>query len=234
MTVKQPIHSLHSSAHYTSAPEPTSALPKVWGRNELLGRMGSMWQNDFFVTPTSSCLGANAVLLILKDFDERTGSRKFIEDVRSPSQLELVPDPSSDLLEIRNSFGLSITATARVLRVERPTIYAWLKSTSTPSVANRRRLRTIASLATTWGTSGANTPPDLSAPLADGMSLMELLVEEHLRTVTISQSLTQVAAQQRERPRRRRSLTQVAADRGIRTSGEDIDAYTGRPLGPPD
>jgi transcriptional regulator with XRE-family HTH domain len=77
---------------------------------------------------------------------------------------------------IRSAFGLSVTDLAAVFRVERPTVYSWLKLESTPSDANARRLGTILKLADTWRSlSPAGASVDVRAMDSAGRTVLAAL-----------------------------------------------------------
>lgn len=82
---------------------------------------------------------------------------------------------------IRSSLSLQVKELAEILRVQRPTIYSWIKEESEPSTTNRQRLQQIFRLATSWN-HNCYLPADrfIRAPNEDGYSVLDMLREEHL------------------------------------------------------
>jgi hypothetical protein len=124
-----------------------------------------------------------------------TGS-VLIED-RSPISGSNLPRtaPAADqgrrdlLLKVKASFGLNMTELASVLRVGRPTIYAWLNESVEPRSANLRRINSLAGLS-----EFLVTPPDLGARSDDGRTLLEVLSAPELDLIALSRVLSAVAA----------------------------------------
>lgn len=52
--------------------------------------------------------------------------------------------------EIRSSLSIRMTELADALHVERPTVYAWIRDTSTPRPGNLERLQTVFEVARSW------------------------------------------------------------------------------------
>ena len=66
-----------------------------------------------------------------------------------PLDTEAVRDA---LASIKAAFGLTTKDLASVLRVERQTIYAWIRGENEPSDENNRRIRSLMTLAAQWNT----------------------------------------------------------------------------------
>lgn len=133
------------------------------------------------------------------------------------------------LAHIQSAFGLSVTALASVLRVERPTIYSWLRSTNVPTAANRQRIEQVANLADQWlALSGGSPPKDLRAEVLAGKSLLELLSEEHLRTFAAETAMRALWKRIGNAAVQRPSLREIALARGFSGDSTEFDATTGR------
>lgn len=161
------------------------------------------------------------------------GSGSTLRATRSPVTAVPAPvrDPAEALSAIQSTFGLSITALAGVLRVERPTVYAWLRATSSPTPTNRERLEKLADLADFWLSLSGGAPLEgLRTEVLSGRSLLELLSEEHLRTFAAESAMRELWKRNADRPRRR-PLREIARSRGIATDSTEFDALTGRRLG---
>lgn len=175
--------------------------------------------------------GGDAVRLIAIACD-RSGS---VSPVRPTKPLVELPGPTRDPREalelIQSALGLSVTALATVMRVERPTIYAWLRASSTPTAANTARIERIAELAEYWlSISGGEAVNDLRAGVLDGKTLLELLSEEHLRTFATETAMRYLHKRSMDKPGQRPTLTEIARTHGISRDATEFDALTGRRL----
>jgi hypothetical protein len=88
-----------------------------------------------------------------------------------------VVDSASDLLtRIRAHLSVNTTEIARVLGVERPTIYGWMKATHFPQSEHRARLLNLAKLATFWTEHSREPLGDFkNAFVQEGSTFLELL-----------------------------------------------------------
>jgi len=133
---------------------------------------------------------------------------------------------------VRSAFGLNVTELARVLGVERPTVYAWLRDEAVPQQANWHRLMAIATLADRWSLlSSAPVGVRLRSPNSDGRTLVDVLAEDPIPSGLVLDILDSVAASPIpvNRPRRR-GLTLIESP----NSDNEMDRLTGRPMAPED
>lgn len=138
-------------------------------------------------------------------------------------------DPEEALTLIQSTFGLSITGLANVLRVERPTIYAWLRAQSTPTEPNRTRIERVANLAAYWLSRSGGAPlKELRAKVLNDKSLLDLLLEEHLRTFAAETAMREIGRRLTSGRERRPTLREIARSRGISKDSVEYDALTGR------
>jgi hypothetical protein len=162
------------------------------------------------------------------------GSGSTLRATNSPVDTVSAParEPAEALSALQSTFGLSITALASVLRVERPTIYSWLQATRIPTSANRERLEKLADLADHWLSLSGGAPLDgLRDEAISGKSLLELLCEEHLRTFAAESAMRELWKRAADRSERRPTLREIARSRGISKDSTEFDALTGRRLG---
>lgn len=112
-----------------------------------------------------------------------------LEIARHPDVSSEAPVQSSAELvsAVKAGFGLSIQETASVLRVSRPTVYAWIRGDTKVQTAHLRRLRTLAEIA---GASAARGVPELH-DAGRGGSLLSLLQAANLDTHEIGLRLGQ-------------------------------------------
>lgn len=104
------------------------------------------------------------------------------------------PDIAEMLATIRAAFCLSISSLARVMRVQRPTIYSWMRHEVEPRSRSLQRLRAVWWLADLW-LALAKRPlrDEASIPVVDDRSLMDLLSDEPLRGQVIEEHLRRFA-----------------------------------------
>lgn len=170
-------------------------------------------------------------LRLLVSVHEGSGSSVL---VRSEHPSEASPNSSSELVVeealgyIQAGFGLTITSLAAILRVERPTVYAWLRGSSTPTASNLERISQIHSLAQKWieYSGGRTLGADLALVAEDGKSLLDLLSSKYVRSYVIERILQRIA--KRPTPARRPSIAERARLRGITSDDDSFDTLTGR------
>jgi transcriptional regulator with XRE-family HTH domain len=89
--------------------------------------------------------------------------------------------PGEMVSAIRSSLSLNINEMAQVVRVERPTIYEWIRGRSNPHPYNRERLSKVFAVAQQWK-SISPLPVDsyVRKPDIVGKSIIDLLSEESI------------------------------------------------------
>lgn len=139
---------------------------------------------------------------------------------------------------IRASLGLNVSETARVLGVQRPTIYAWLADHSRPQRSHWLRLMAIDEIASAWMRRSALPIGDeIRQPGMDGRLLVDLLAEEPLPVGLIQERLAAIAPSTRGAARSTPTVPSVresARRLGLEvTAGADqrqLDWITRRPF----
>jgi hypothetical protein len=186
---------------YTACEESTD--PFLLATTLLVGTGGAA------TSPSMAAMAQAAARTALADRLEYAGARRRQEN-------ELV-DLTEKLAYVQDQFSLNLSDTAAVLRVSRPTVYAWLRDDSEPQEHNIHRIDRLYALAKEW----RETSP---APLGDcnrrivhsGRSILELLSEADLNDSTIRAAFsTARRAMDRtgEGRRGRRSRSAEVADR---------------------
>lgn len=174
--------------------------------------------------------GGDAIRLIAS-FCDRSGATVPLKTsaVSTEVPTPISREPREALSLIQSALGLSITAVAAVLRVERPTIYSWLRSTATPNASNGQRIDSIVKLAEYWlSLSDGARLEGLRDEVLDGKSLFDLLKEEYLRTFTAESVMRELHRRSSDRLRRR-SLRDIARDLEISSpDSTEFDVSTGR------
>lgn len=103
---------------------------------------------------------------------------------------------------IRQHLSLSLSDFARIVGIERPTVYAWMEGKSLPRRGNVERLNQIAALAERWNELAARPIGRLlhERPSGESQTLFELLSSE-ADEAEIRNYLDRLAARQQERAR---------------------------------
>ena len=97
---------------------------------------------------------------------------------------------------IRSALSLQIKELAEILRVQRPTIYSWIKDEVEPSATNRERLQTLYRVAAIWN-QVCNLPAGklVRGVGTDGRSILDLLKEEDIDEHEVERRFRQLAPQ---------------------------------------
>jgi hypothetical protein len=155
----------------------TNSIPRLLAPHFIEGARRALLAAPAFVLGTGTI---DASVLGPVDI---SGAREVYESqARHSDAAESEPDVVSQLLStIRTAFGGSIAELATMLRVRRPTIYAWMDGTSSPQRKNRARLDGVATVAKYWIRKGRGSASEFFASRpADAARLRELLVGEEL------------------------------------------------------
>lgn len=144
------------------------------------------------------------------------------------------PSVAQMLINIRSSFGVGVSQLAKFLRVERPTVYAWLHSQNDPRGDNRSRIETVWKIAQLWTSRGlpANAGA-LDQIVMDGQTICNLLEDEPLRDFVIEKAIRRIVLA--EVPvvtagRKGRQLAERFGRIESPAAAEQFEAITGRPF----
>jgi DNA-binding XRE family transcriptional regulator len=110
------------------------------------------------------------------------------------------PVSTSDrVLLLRRWLSLSVAEAARVLGVQRPTVYAWERG-DVPAQKNVARLRALFDLASHWRSLSHEPVAVLRKEVVtnDGKTLVALLSERRLRVDTIRSAMTSLLSMQKQ------------------------------------
>jgi hypothetical protein len=126
-------------------------------------------------------------------------------------------DVTAKLAYVQDQFSLNLSDTAAVLRVSRPTVYAWLRDDSEPQAHNIRRIDRLYALAKEWREMSPAPLGSYAWPtIHEGASILGLLSEADLNESAIRAAFS-TARRVMERtgePRRgRRTRTAKGAER---------------------
>jgi transcriptional regulator with XRE-family HTH domain len=136
-------------------------------------------------------------------------------------------DTRERMAGLRRYLSLNISDLARVLRVERPTVYAWLKGSSAPHPGNLKRLEKIYRLAREWR-ARSSTPMGVYVreSIENGCSVLDHLAEENPDEQAIGRAFSAIRArldqEQTTRSARRRSVDESAQLHGFPSVPEAV------------
>lgn len=148
--------------------------------------------------------------------------------------------PSEMLGAVRSVFSLTMTDLAYALRVERPTVYAWLRGDAHPQRANWERLMALWRLANRWRSSVHAPMGDYSrAVVSETESFLDLLHREPLPERLVARYLARLARlhlqETKQQPRGqggRRAAALLGLDEPPAGADERIALETGQRLSP--
>lgn len=172
---------------------------------------------------TGMCVGtggiANACVMPIPH-ESPTYHISFVQ----PRRVSQLVDTSERLAALRRYFSLNITDLAKVLRVERPTIYSWLQENAAPHSGNLRRIEKIYQLARDWrAMSAAPVGKYVHQPLENSQSLLNYLSAEELNETAIQRAFALIKSQLTQDKRTsRRSVAEVAQFHGFPPTPEHI------------
>lgn len=133
-----------------------------------------------------------------------------------------IASPAEQLLMLRRVLNLSITDVARILRVERPTIYEWLAGGS-PRPNNLRRINDVSSLAQYWGNLSAPPPRHfLNAAVLGYRSLLDVLSAEPINVGMARAAIGRLCNFIREG--QRKSVTEITRAHGFAAPSDETRA----------
>jgi len=138
------------------------------------------------------------------------------ELVQSSLAAQRLMDTQEKLAGIRRYFAVNVTDMAKILRVGRPTVYAWLRDDPTLRANHARRIDEVYGLARKWR-SMSNTPIGdfITRSLGSSESLLDLLSAKTLDQSAIETALAQVAETVNTKTRRE-SIVEIAKGRGFK------------------
>jgi predicted transcriptional regulator len=136
-------------------------------------------------------------------------------DVSVKDKGKAVLSIEEELNAIRQYFGLSVSDTAQVLLVKRPTIYEWLAGTL-PRPNNMKRIENVYEIAREWH--ALNPHPAtryLHHRVFNEKSLIKLLAEDPLDKSVIGETMRLISVQLGKDRRDRRSISDIAREHGF-------------------
>jgi transcriptional regulator with XRE-family HTH domain len=152
--------------------------------------------------------------------------RVLLVDQAQPEPSILL-DTRERVAAIRRYFSLNITDLAKVLRIERPTVYAWLQGKAEPHPGNLKRLEKVYRLARDWRTmSVVPAGKYIREPFENDRSMLDYLSAEELDESAIQHAFRLIksclAQDAVKSTVRRRSVGEVAKLHGFAPVPEHI------------
>ena len=190
---------------------------------------------------SSDVLRRFKTLLLLKyvnAFWETTADRfaPLLKNAYSALNLPRVETTADLLARVRAHLSLNTSELARSLRIERASIYGWMKGSHTPRTEHRQRLMMLANLAQTWTQLCHEPLQDLKHAFIDGSStLIDLLSAPELNEIQIKHALAKLAERQKTDAERKaaqaeKSIHEIARERGWEAVDPEIREQTIRGL----
>lgn len=147
----------------------------------------------------------------------RTGPFVFVREATAPVGETF--STADRVLLLRRWFSLTVAEAARVLQVQRPTIYSWQDGNAPAAPKNLERLRTVFELAQEWrARSAAPVGNQRKEPLGpSARTLVDLLTAEEISRASVLETLDRIAEHMdRPRPRRAASAAELARRYGFK------------------
>jgi hypothetical protein len=136
-----------------------------------------------------------------------------LKEVNAPVERAL--SAQEQIVGIQRYLSMNVTYLAKVLRIARPTVYAWMRGAD-PHDVNLERIRQLHRISRMWRSmSSIPVGNYLTLPLGGGSSLLEQLSQEQLQESAISESMARVKAALESAPRRK-TIAETARARGLR------------------
>ena len=163
---------------------------------QATSRIGLM-DFDRIVNYRGMCSATDVSVLFGKMHDDLTGlfrctMSEHAEAIWNPKQ-QLPASLSERVAAIKSAFGLTVTQTAQVLQVKRPTVYVWLDPDSAPDYlrnANRDRLLTLSRVAEVWNRmSGMPLQKEALTKRIGDSTLLDRLTADTLNIASIGSTL---------------------------------------------
>jgi hypothetical protein len=219
--------------------DPDSARVRTPGRGRMLLASGilALAAATSAGMPAASASSSRQVDEYVLSYQPGTGTSTGVRaGLADPSrEAESLRTAEAILAELRSVLGLNISETARIVGVERPTIYAWLSRRSVPQQANGLRLARLEGVVAMWRRLTDRVPgPLVRAPGSDGRSLVDLLALDPVPEALVEGRLREMA--RTDTAARRPSVREIAERHGLAVksraeSQREIDWVTRRPFG---
>lgn len=127
--------------------------------------------------------------------------------------------PSEQVLLIRRWLSLNVADTARVLQVQRPTIYAWTSGRAFPSQEHLQRITILYELASLWRErSDEPIGQRIRQPVISNRTLFDLLSDATIERSQVVSAMRLLA--EPHATHRPQSAAEIAAARGFRPRSE--------------
>jgi transcriptional regulator with XRE-family HTH domain len=150
----------------------------------------------------------------------RTGPFTIVREGEVPAEALTTADR---VLLLRRWFSLSVAETARVLGVQRPTIYSWQEGKTPATAKNLERLRVIFDLAREWRQMSSDpVGHQRKEPLGPGgCTLVDLLSRDEIVRARVTETMRRISEKmERDRAQRPASGAELAKRLGFKPLSE--------------
>ena len=172
-----------------------------------------------------------------QDFDEHFVVEVLIADEPIARAASAIRSNADIIAAIRSAFSLQVKELAEILKVERPTIYSWIKDQAFPTKQNQGRLQQVYRLATTWNNLSSNPVGKAIREIGlNGTSMLDVLKDDPIDESDVMRRLKSIAADPaKSKLGSRRSFREIAKQRGLDLSEvseqqDMLDVVTGKRL----
>jgi transcriptional regulator with XRE-family HTH domain len=146
-----------------------------------------------------------------------------------------IASPSKMLAIIKSELSLSITELAKIMEVERPTLYSWLSDKTTPHPTNRERMTSLYMVALEWKKLSTQSVGSLRHHVFNsGFSLVDLLKVSPISLENILSCLSDLAKLSAEKVKSRKLTGKELAKKfgiKIKSKPEEWDFLSGKRIG---
>lgn len=195
-------------------------LPKTSEVAPSVGASGPpmRWNNKVLITVLGMMIGTGGAAtpaLVNRVAVSSEYHIVVLEPKKANGTLQRALLPNEQIAGIQRYLSLNMSDLSRVLRVARPTVYAWTRGAE-PHDINSERISQLYRVSRAWrAISNAPVGEYLNARFHTGRSVLELLSQEKLDESAIGELFAQIRAALDNRPSRR-TISEVARARGLR------------------
>jgi hypothetical protein len=195
-------------------------LPKTSVVAPSAGVSGSSvpWNNKVLITILGMMIGTGGVATPALVNRVAVSSQFHItvcEGKKGNGALRAALLPQEQIAGLQRYLSMNVTDLARVLRVARPTVYAWIRGTE-PHGLNLERISQLYRVSRVWrAMSGVPIGKYVNAQSPGGQSVLELLSQEKINESKVSELFAEIKTALDNEPHRR-TISETARARGLR------------------
>ena len=159
---------------------------------------------------------------------------RTIEEVEAKRSDYSTRSPEEIIAAIRSALSLQVKELAEILRVERPTVYSWIKGSAFPSRHNATRLRQVFRLAERWNRLSSKPVGKSVREMGPSeQSILDVLKQDTIQEDDVMQRFHAVASARTADQPKQKSIREVAAQHDfdlsrVREQRDNLDVLTGK------